>query len=111
MSLVTTLDKDKLSELYGVYVGLIKPLLSEIEANYEQFPEPLFNEIRAFNDHISRCYIPNISQSEIDVQIEKAERHIHRMVFDCYKYLNVYYNIQIEILKYQILYLKNMLLL
>ena len=96
MSLVTTLDKDKLSELYGVYLGLIKPLLSEIEANYEQFPEPLFNEIRAFNDHISRCYIPNISQSEIDVQIEKAERHIHRMVLDCYKYLNVYYKIQIE---------------
>lgn len=64
MSLITTSDKNKISELYEIYLGLIKPLLSEIEANYEQFPEPLFNEIRAFNDHISRCYIPNISPTE-----------------------------------------------
>lgn len=96
MNPVLTSDKKDLNDLYAIYLDVIKPLLAEIEANYEQFPEPLFNEIRAFNDHIARCYIVDISEKEKIVQIEKAGRHIHRMVLDCYKYLNVYYKTQVE---------------
>lgn len=90
-----------LSLLYNDYRNSIKPLIAEIEANYEQFPQPIFNEIRAFNDHISRCYIDGISECEIDRQLDKAHSHISRMLLDCYKYLNVYYNSRVELFEKQ----------
>lgn len=50
----------RLIPLYDSYNNIIKPLIAEIEIRYELFPIVIFNEIRAFNDHIARCYLhPN----------------------------------------------------
>lgn len=84
-------QNEKIEQLYFEYKQIIKPLLAQIEATYEKFPIPLFNEIRAFNDHISRCY-GKVSSIEIDTQLNKAKSHINRMILDCYKFLNIYYN-------------------
>ena len=79
----------QLAPLYKVYSEVVKPLIAEIEARFEEFPAPIHNEIRAYNDHVARCYF-NIDKPEIvDEQVNKAKGHIERIVLDCYKYLNV----------------------
>lgn len=79
----------KLSPLYQTYNEVIKPLIAEIEVRFESFPTSIYNEIRAFNDHVARCY-RNINDEElIETQIKKSKGHIERIVLDCYKYLNV----------------------
>ena len=80
---------EKLIPLYATYNEVIKPLIAEIEARFEAFPISIFNEIRAFNDHVSRCYQKPDNEEWIDEQIKKAKGHIERIVLDCYKYLNV----------------------
>lgn len=75
--------------LYQDYNMVIKPLIAEVEARTEQFPLPLFNEIRALHDHISRCYSDNVTQEQVDSEIHKAERHVIRIMLDCYKCLNL----------------------
>ena len=80
---------DKLTPLYQTYNGVIKPLIAEIEVRFERFPTSIFNEIRAFNDHVSRCYMKPDDTIWINKQISKAKGHIERIVLDCYKYLNV----------------------
>lgn len=59
------------------------------------FPIPLFNEIRAFNDHVARCYIISFSDDQISDELGRAERHINRIILDCYKYLNVSFHNEI----------------
>lgn len=75
--------------IYQDYNTVIKPLIAEVEARTEQFPLPLFNEIRALHDHIARCYSDNISSGQVDLEIHKAERHVVRIMLDCYKCLNL----------------------
>lgn len=79
----------RLVPLYLKYNTIIKPLIAEIEVRYEHFPIVIFNEIRAFNDHISRCYMKPDNKDWIDTQIRKSESHIERIILDCYKFLNV----------------------
>ena len=79
----------QLTLLYQTYNEIIKPLIAEIEVRYEQFPTPIFNEIRAFNDHIARCYRKSISSEDIENELKKAQGHIERIILDCYKFLNV----------------------
>lgn len=79
-----------LHPLYNTYNQVIKPLIAEIEARSQNFPLPIFNEIRAFNDHIAQCYLDDVAEEQIDKEIHKAERHIVRIVLDCYKYLIVF---------------------
>lgn len=74
---------------YKEYNMVIKPLIAELEARTEQFPLPLFNEIRALHDHIARCYSERISSNQVDSEIHKAERHVTRIMLDCYKCLNL----------------------
>ena len=84
------MDTDmRIIALYKEYNMVIKPLLAEIEARTEQFPLPLFNEIRALHDHIARCYSERISSNQVDSEIHKAERHVTRIMLDCYKCLNL----------------------
>lgn len=78
-----------LSENYKTYNEVIKPLIAEIEARFEEFPLPLFNEIRAFNDHVAQCYTNGVTNDRIKVEINKADAHLKRIIFDCFKYLNV----------------------
>ena len=75
--------------LYKEYNMVIKPLIAELEARTEQFPLPLFNEIRALHDHIARCYSERISSNQVDSEIHKAERHVTRIMLDCYKCLDL----------------------
>lgn len=75
--------------LYDDYNTIIKPLIAEVEARTEQFPLPLFNEIRALHDHIARCYFKDITPEQRNVEIHKAERHVLRIILDCYKCLNL----------------------
>jgi hypothetical protein len=86
----TYLHKELLP-LYKTYNEAIKPLIADIEIHYEKFPLPIFNEIRAFNDHISRCYREPLDENIIREQITKAKGHIERILLDCYKFLNVFY--------------------
>ena len=80
------MNEEKIRVLYSDYNTVIKPLIAEIEARIEQFPLPLFNEIRALHDHIARCYLDEIKEEQITQEIIKAERHIVRIILDCYKY-------------------------
>ena len=80
---------NKLTPLYEMYNEVIKPLIVEIEVRFEEFPTPIFNEIRAFNDHVTRCFRNPDNEEWINEQVSKAKGHIERMIFDCYKYLNV----------------------
>ncbi len=84
------------SKLYLKYAENVRPLILSVEVMYEVFPVSVYNEIRAFNDHIARCY--QIAESNISVDekrelvnsnLSKADGHIERMLFDCYKFLNV----------------------
>ncbi len=80
---------NQMKSLYSVYNNVVKPLIAEIEVRYEVFPTAIFNEIRAFNDHIARCYLKPDNIQWVDAQINKAKGHIERIVLDCYKFLNV----------------------
>ena len=80
----------KLSILYGGYNQTIKVLIADIETKYQRFPDSIFNEIRAFNDHIARCYIKDYPDEKIEKELEKAEGHIIRITLDCYKYLDAW---------------------
>lgn len=80
---------ERLTPLYSKYNNVIKPLIAEIEVRFESFPTSIFNEIRAFNDHVSRCYLKPNDEEWINNQIHKAEGHIERIILDCYKFLNV----------------------
>jgi hypothetical protein len=80
---------EQVALLYRTYNEVIKPLIAEIEVRYEKFPTPIFNEIRAFNDHVARCFRENISDLDIENELRKANGHIERIILDCYKFLNV----------------------
>jgi hypothetical protein len=80
----------KLAPLYQAYGETVKPLIAEIEIRQEKHPAQLYNEIRAFNDHVSRCYRDGVTDEEIDKQVVKAMGHIERLVLDCYKFLNIH---------------------
>ena len=76
-------------DLFFQYNNVIKPLVAEIEARGEVMPQPLFNEIRAFTDHIARCYRDGITEDAINDELLKARRHIVRITLDCFKCLNI----------------------
>lgn len=82
--------------MYKQYMEIIKPLIAEIEAEYQKFPDAITNEIRAFNDHIARCYKDECNVCLVDEQLKKAESHVTRMILDCYKYLIVFYSDKIK---------------
>lgn len=85
----------QLTEIYDEYRNVVKPLIAEVESLYEEFPLPIHNEVRALHDHISRCFESRQTSSEIDGHLNRASAHNRRMIFDCYKFLNVYYNDQL----------------
>lgn len=76
---MTETSYKKIVDCYVQYCEVIKPIVARIEAQSEKIPLPLFNEIRAFNDHIARCYYNNPSDEYILEQVTKASRHIVRL--------------------------------
>lgn len=87
--MMNPLFEAKSNELFAQYNQVIKPLIAEIEARSETMPQPLFNEIRAFTDHIARCYFPDIPDEKLQDELQKAGRHIVRITLDCFKCLNI----------------------
>lgn len=83
---------ENIQQLYDKYLKIIKPLIAEIEALYEEFPITILNEIRAYNDHIARCFKSEVSSDYIDNQLNKALSHIRRIILDSYKFLIMYYH-------------------
>lgn len=79
----------QLTPLYKKYNEVIKPLIAAIEVRIEAFPTPIYNEIRAYNDHVARCYSRIDDEAFVASQIRKAQGHIERIILDCYKFLNV----------------------
>lgn len=98
---MTTDQQYQIEDCYVAYCEVIKPLIAQIEASSEKLPLPLFNEIRAFNDHIARCYYNAPDEQYIALQIDKARRHITRITLDCFKCLNVILFQKIELFERQ----------
>ena len=86
---MSALFETESAKLFNQYNQVIKPLIAEIEARGEVMPQPLFNEIRAFTDHIARCYRNDITEEKIADELLKAKRHIVRITLDCFKCLNI----------------------
>ncbi len=84
-----TIEK-RLTELYETYNNSVKLLIADIEARTQEFPIEILNEVRAFTDHIARCYLPGKTNVEHLEELDKAEGHIVRITLDCYKHLNVH---------------------
>ncbi|MDR0955067.1 MAG: hypothetical protein LBM20_06790 [Rikenellaceae bacterium] len=80
----------KLTELYDTYNNSVKLLVADIEARTQHFPIEILNEVRAFTDHIARCYLSEKTEAQHLEELKKAEGHIKRITLDCYKYLNIY---------------------
>lgn len=73
------------------YLNNFKPLLEVLKVRMKgKYPQNCLNEIRAINDHIARCYRTNISEEDITKEIGKAEGHLQRLAYDCYKQLILY---------------------
>lgn len=86
----------ELGTQHKLYLFAVKPLIAEVEVYYQRFPNELFNEIRAFNDHVARCFSDDASNEFVDEQLRKAKGHIHRILLDCYKFINVFFYRQHE---------------
>lgn len=84
--------RHKIDKLLLDYGGNAKPLISEISKRHKDgiVPENLLNEIRALNDHIARCYRERVDDLYIDGELRKAEGHLRRLLYDCFKQLNIY---------------------
>lgn len=90
------MDQERLEALLSCYREQAKPLMDDINARLSgKYPENCLNEIRAMLDHVSRCYRAeelkdkikkeNISKEELS----KAESHLRRLMYDCFKQLNI----------------------
>lgn len=86
----------KIHDLNYNYENVVKVLLATIESLDETMPISIFNESRAFTDHLARCYINNTDKAYIEEQLDKAGRHLNRMIMDCYKELFIIYYQRIE---------------
>ena len=92
------MDKERLETLLSNYREQAKPLMDDINARHGDYPENCLNEIRAMLDHVSRCYRaddnPDLSETEknnvADEELSKAESHLRRLMYDCFKQLNIF---------------------
>lgn len=84
--------EERINNILSNYRNIVKPLLVDIKARRadRELPDNFLNEIRALNDHIARCYRNEVS--DIDAELTKAEGHLRRLIYDCFKQLNIYIN-------------------
>lgn len=91
------MDKERLEALISGYREQAKPLMDDMNVRLGGvYPENCLNEIRAMLDHVSRCYRAddlNISDEEKNIitqeELSKAEGHLRRLMYDCFKQLNI----------------------
>ncbi len=75
----------RVARFYADYEHHLKPLLAQVEAETQRLPSAVLNELRAFIDHISRCYRPNVTKDFIEKNLWKARNHLKRAILDCAK--------------------------
>lgn len=81
--------KSKFDDLISSYIE-IKPVLWDLyKRNGYHHPDAVLNEIRALNDHIARCYRDDVSVEDAYDELSKAEGHLTRLIYDCFKQLNI----------------------
>jgi hypothetical protein len=86
----------KITSLYSTYNNQVKPLFALIESTFQALPVSIVNEIRAFNDHIARCYVDDVKNDFKTKQLDKAENHIERMLLDSFKFLCFFYEEEVR---------------
>ena len=68
----------------------IKPVLFDLYIkNDNKYIDAILNEMRALSDHLARCYADNVSYETIHKELNKAEGHLKRLIYDCFKQLNI----------------------
>ena len=84
--------EERINDILSNYRNIVKPLLVDIKARRPdgKLPDNFLNEIRALNDHIARCYRNEFKDT--DAELTKAEGHLRRLIYDCFKQLNIYIN-------------------
>ena len=82
---------DEQSRLYNIYNTEVRKNLEKVEAYGKKDLVPIHNELRAFQDHLSRCFIAaahgKLTQENLLKQTVGAEGHLIRCRLDCYKSL------------------------
>jgi hypothetical protein len=77
--------------IYEFYRKNVRGLLGEVTARNEgKTPANCMNEVRALTDHIARCYLPDQTEQKKNEELSKAEGHLRRLTFDCFKQLNIF---------------------
>lgn len=79
--------QDEITKAILFYREKLNPWVVSVEARYNLFPAEVLNEIRAFVNHVSRCYADGLPDEKIERNIERAHNHLYRAVFDCMKHL------------------------
>ena len=80
----------ELKDIISAYQDPILPMLNDIKRrNKNRIPDNCLNEIRAIVDHVARCYRTD-DDERIKVEMGKAEGHMQRLAFDCFKQLNIF---------------------
>ena len=89
---------DELLKLISNYQDIVKPLIADIEVRSKnnRIPINCLNEVRALNDHIARCFRDGMDEDSVSFELKKAEGHLKRLIFDCFKQLNIYLYDKIE---------------
>ena len=89
---------ERIREILTNYRDTVKPLLADIRARRvdDKLPDNFLNEIRALNDHIARCFRDEKNTVDIHSELTKAEGHLRRLIYDCFKQLNIYISDNLE---------------
>lgn len=97
--------RDKYNEIFRSYNEFRTVLFELHHRNDDRHVIAVLNELRAVNDHIARCYaasltpdedMPDASKAEIyrkqAKELSKAEGHLRRTMYDCFKQLNIIFH-------------------
>lgn len=88
-----TNPQNQLDQIYNSYLNSICPLITIYEVLAGNCPVAIMNEIRALFTHLARDYTtkePDIKEKEI----HSAQRHLERILRDCFKYVCLAYEDQ-----------------
>ena len=93
----TKITKDLVLELFNTIIisyNNLKPFLCDLKKRCGQTGLVLgiVNEIRAINDHVARCYLNESNLDNIYKELCKADGHIKRLWYDCFKQLNIIFH-------------------
>lgn len=72
------------------YMNVICPYVVQYEVLTNTFPIEILNEVRAVLGHLSKYHLSDELPAK-ERNLEKAEGHIKRALFDCHKYLCMAY--------------------